>query len=351
MSASVAGKTVIAVDAMGGDFGPAVVIPALAHVLEGRPDVSFLVFGDENKIKAVLKKHTALAPHITIHHTDAVIKSEDKPSSALRASKGTSMRAAIEAVANGQAAAIVSAGNTGALMALAKLILKPMNGIHRPAIASVMPGIKGDTIMMDLGANVLVDAENLVQFALLGSLFAKAHKKLERKPTVGLLNVGSEDMKGPEHVRAAGAMLAQLDFPGEYAGFVEGDDITKGSVDVIICDGYAGNIALKTAEGVGKLLKHHITQSFSADLLSMIGGIFGYFSLRKLKRKMDPRLYNGGVFLGLNGLCIKSHGGADAVAFSSALLLAVRLARLDYTVQIARELEHLVEQETLLAQG
>ena len=339
----------IAVDAMGGDFGPKEVIPALALVLKGRPDVDFLIYGDEPQINRYISKNKALKARSTIYHTDKMVKNDDKPSAILRSSKGTSMRMAIEAVKEGRAHAVVSAGNTGALMAMAKIVLKTVPGIHRPAIASVMPGINGDTVMLDLGANVLVDADNLVQFALLGAIFARAQKKLEHIPTVGLLNVGSEETKGPDHVRRASEILSRVDFPGQYKGFVEGDDITKGVVDVIVADGYAGNIALKTAEGVGKLTKHYFTQSFSSNPLAMIGALFAYYSLSKLKKQMDPRLYNGGVFLGLNGVCIKSHGGADALGFSSAVIMAVRLARSGYIDSIAHDVAHLSDQEMLLS--
>ena len=343
------GEINIAVDAMGGDFGPEAVIPALNIVLEGRPDVFFLIFGDEKKIKPYLSKFPTLVKQASVIHTDNMIKNDDKPSLALRSSKGTSMRMAIEAVKEGQAMAVVSAGNTGALMAMAKMVLKTVPGIHRPAIASVMPGIKGDSIMLDLGANVLVDGENLVQFAVLGSIFARAHKRIE-KPTVGLLNIGSEETKGPDHVRKASEILSCVEFPGEYVGFIEGDDITKGAVDVIVSDGYAGNIALKTAEGVGSLTRHYFNESFSSNPLAILGGMFAFFSLRALKRRMDPRLYNGGVFLGLNGVCIKSHGGADAVAFSRAVILAVRLAREGYIDQVVRDIAHLTDQETFISQ-
>lgn len=343
-------KVIIAVDAMGGDFGPIEIIPALNMVVKGRPDIAFLIFGDEHKIKTHLKKFSALKNNTQVFHTDLIVKNDDKPSAALRASKGTSMRLAIEAVKEKRAHAVVSAGNTGALMAMAKLVLKTVPGVHRPAIASVMPGIHGDTVMLDLGANILVDAENLVQFALLGTIFARAHKKVE-KPTIGLLNIGSEDVKGPDHVRSASKILEKINLPAEYKGFVEGDDITKGVVDVIVCDGYAGNIALKTAEGVGKMMKSFITDSFSANPLAMIGGAFAYYSLKKLKKRMDPRLYNGGVFLGLNGLCIKSHGGTDALGFSSAVILAVRLARQGYLEQVVHDIESLSLQEDAFMQG
>ncbi len=334
----------IAIDAMGGDHGPSVVIPALSMALEGRPYLHFIICGDEKIINQHLKRHPALKERSSVSHAEKVIGNDDKPSVALRASKGSSMRMAIEAVKNQKAQAVVSAGNTGALMALSKTVLKAVPGVRRPALASLMPGIKSDTIVLDLGANVLVDGESLVQFAILGSIFARAQKKIER-PSVGILNIGSEDTKGPDHVRIAAQILSNITFPGEYKGFVEGNDIGKGSVDVIVTDGYAGNIALKTAEGMGSLTKHYFTEAFSSNPLAILGGIFAFFSLRILKKRLDPRRYNGGVFLGLNGLCIKSHGGADALGFSNAVILAVRLARQGYIDQISKEIGHLIEQE------
>ena len=343
---SVSQSIVIAIDAMGGDHGPSETIPALDLVLKGRSDVSFLIFGDEAQIAPHLTKLKKLKNAAEIIHTDKMIRNDEKPSDALRKGKGSSMRMAIEAVKDGRAQAVVSAGNTGALMATAKIVLKVIPGIHRPAIASVMPGINGDTVMLDLGANILVDAENLVQFAVLGAIYARAQKKVDR-PRVGLLNIGSEDTKGPDHVRLAAKMLGQVDFPGEYVGFVEGNDITAGVVDVIVSDGYAGNVALKTAEGVGKMVKHYVRDSFSSNPLAMIGGLFAYFSLRSLKDKLDPRRYNGGVFLGLNGLCIKSHGSADAFSFSCAVIQAVRLSREDYASQVTQGIGHLNEQDAV----
>ncbi len=259
------------------------------------------------------------------------------------------MRMAIESVKEGHAQAIVSAGNTGALMALAKMVLKPLAGIHRPAIASIFPTFKGETIMLDLGANVLVDAENLVQFAVLGTIFAKVHMNLS-VPSVGLLNVGSEEMKGPDHVRGAAGILSEIDFPGRYHGFVEGDDITKGTVDVVVSDGYAGNVALKAAEGVGKLASSLFKKHVLRDPLGVLGGLIGFFALKRLKDNIDPRRYNGGVFLGLNGLCVKSHGGCDALAFSSAVKLAAELAEQNYIERVARHIENLMEQESFLSQ-
>lgn len=340
----------IALDAMGGDHGPQSVVPGAAIVCAEMPGTRFLIFGDEQKINPLIEQHPLLKNAALVVHTDKMVRNDEKPSAALRASKDTSMRLAIEAVEQGRAQAVVSAGNTGALMAMAKMILKTLPGIHRPAIASIFPTMKTDTIMLDLGANVLVDAENLVQFAVLGADFAKAHKGVNI-PTVGILNVGSEDMKGPDHVRGAAAILSKVEFPGRYHGFVEGDDIAKGTVDVIVTDGYAGNIALKTAEGIGKLTGHYFKQAMMSDPLAMVGGLLGFFAFQRFKKKVDPRRYNGGVFLGLNGLCIKSHGGVDALGFSTAVVLAVRLAQHGYIKKVSEEIGRLITQDSFVMQG
>lgn len=338
----------IALDAMGGDYGVDSVIPGAAMCLAEEPDLRFLMFGNQGAIHAALEKHEDLRKACEVIHTDLAIKGSDKPSAALRASKGSSMRLAIEAVRDGRAQAIVSAGNTGALMALAKMVLKTVPGIHRPAIASVWPTVTGSTVMLDLGANVLVDAENLAQFAVLGAVFSKAHTG-RAMPSVGLLNVGSEETKGPDHVRGAAEILSNVDFPGKYYGFVEGNDITKGVVDVIVCDGYAGNIALKTAEGVGKFFGDGLKDALKSDPLSMFGALLASFSLNKFKNKVDPRRYNGGVFLGLNGLCVKSHGGCDALAFASAVKLSSELARHGYVETVTDDINNLISQESFLS--
>ena len=330
----------IALDAMGGDKGVEATIPGAALVAEQEGGLKFIFFGDEKKIAPILSKHPHLKNISQIVHTDKKIKGDDKPSAALRAGKDSSMRLAIEAVEQGRADAVVSSGNTGALMAMAKMILKTSPGIHRPAIVSLLPSMKTPTVVLDLGANVLVEAENLVQFAILGSVFAKIYKNMDA-PTVGLLNVGTEDTKGPDHVREAAAILSKMEFPGKYHGFVEGNDITKGTVDVIVCDGYAGNIALKTAEGVGAMLNFYLKQAFTSDPLGMLGGMLAFFALRRLKRRVDPRMYNGGVFLGLPGLCVKSPGGVDAFGFSSALMMAVRLARQGYIKKVSDEINQM----------
>ncbi len=337
----------IALDAMGGDFGPASVIPGAAMVAAAEPNIRFLIFGDQNRILPLMDQHPALKNAALVVHTDKMIKNDDKPSAALRASKDSSMRLAIEAVEQARADAVVSAGNTGALMALAKMILKPLPGIHRPAIASIFPTMKTPTVMLDLGANVLVDAENLVQFAVLGATFSRVQKGVQN-PTVGILNVGSEENKGPDHVRNAAAILSKVEFPGRYYGFVEGDDIAKGTVDVIVTDGYAGNIALKTAEGIGKLTGHYFKQALTSDPLSMLAGVLGFFAWKRFKKKVDPRLYNGGVFLGLNGLCIKSHGGTDGTGFATAVQLAVRLARHGYIKRVSDDISKLISQDSFV---
>ena len=341
------GKTIIAIDAMGGDHSVLSSIPGANMALSTHPDVHFLIYGDEKAIQKQLIHFPDLEKASTVHHTDKTISSEAKPSAALRASKGSSMRMAIEAVKNGQAQAIVSSGNTGALMALAKTILKTLENIHRPAIASIFPTMEGQTIMLDLGANVLVDSENLVQFSVLGAVFARIHTGLAN-PSIGLLNVGSEKNKGPEHVKGADAILSTIEIPGRYYGFVEGNDITKGTVDVVVSDGYAGNIALKAAEGVGKLSVELFKKTMTSDPLALIGGAFAFLALRRLKRKLDPRLYNGGVFLGLNGLCIKSHGGSDALGFSTAVGLAVELAKNDYISKVGADIDNLMTQDSFL---
>lgn len=343
-------KAVIAIDAMGGDHGPESVIPGLAIVQKEHPNVSYLIYGDEGKVAPLLNQNEKLKAVSAIIHTDKAISSSEKPSAALRASKGSSMRMAIEAVKDGRAHAVVSAGNTGALMALSKMILKPLSGIHRPAIASVFPAQKGQTIMLDLGANVLVDGANLVQFAVLGAAFAKVHMGKD-VPSVGLLNVGSEEVKGPDHVRAAARTMKEIEFPGQYYGFVEGDDITKGTVDVVVSDGYAGNVALKAAEGVGKLSNLMFRKHLKSDPLSILGACLSYFALKRFKNELDPRRYNGGVFLGLNGLCVKSHGGCDALAFSSAVNLAAELAEQGYIETVARDINSLMEQESFMSQN
>lgn len=338
----------IALDAMGGDFGPGAVIPAASMALKQVPEIRFILCGDEKLIGPLLDQDPALKNVSRIIHTERVISSDEKPSAALRSGRDSSMRLALDAVKNGQADGIVSAGNTGALMATAKMVLKCLPGINRPAIASVFPTMNGDTVMLDLGANVTCDEEILVQFAVLGAVYARAVKGIT-SPTVGLLNVGSEEMKGNDQVRAASAILSQVQFPGRFYGFVEGNDIPKGTVDVVVTDGFTGNVALKVAEGVAQLTGHYMKEAFHSSPLAKLGGMLAYGALKKVKNHVDPRYYNGGMFLGLNGICVKSHGGMDAYGFSRAILVASGLVRNGYNKRVAHEIEQLMSQESFVS--
>lgn len=341
-------RQVIALDAMGGDFGPSVTIPAAANALKKMEGTKFLIFGDERVINPILDEHPDLKQHTELHHTDLAISSTDKPSTALRNGKGSSMRLAIEAVKDGTADGVVSAGNTGALMVMSKMLLKCLPGITRPAIASVMPTATGRTVMLDLGANLACDEEVLTQFAVLGSVYARVVQGIAT-PTVGLLNVGTEEMKGHEEIRGAAAILSSVKFPGRYYGFIEGDDITKGTVDVVVTDGFTGNVALKTAEGVGKLTKEYLTQAFKSSPLALFGYLLCMGAIKRMKDKVDPRKYNGGMFLGVNGVCVKSHGGSDVLGTEHAILVAFDLIRNSFNDRVADEIESLMGQESFVS--
>ncbi len=333
----------IAIDAMGGDFGPDVTVPGAAQALSKIAGTTFIFFGDEAKIAPVLEKHAALKSVSTIVHTDKKIASSDKPTTAIRNSKDTSMRLAIEAVKDGRAGSVVSAGNTGALMVLSKMILKMLPGIERPAIASMMPNAKGASVMLDLGANLECDAEVLVQFAMLGSTYARVVRGIAT-PTVGILNVGTEDMKGHEEVRDAAAILSSVKFHGKYQGFIEGNDITKGTVDVIVTDGFTGNVALKTAEGVGKLTSQFLKEAFKSGPMAMIGYMFASGAMNKLKSKLNPSKYNGGMFLGLDGVAVKSHGSSDIDGTANAILVAANLVHNGFNKRVAAEIAEVMAQ-------
>ena len=330
---------IVALDAMGGDFGPDVVVPGAAISAVRHPGIRFLMFGDEARIKPLLDKHPALASRTEVFHTTHVIGMTDKPSQAIRRGKGSSMWMALEAVREGRAEVAVSAGNTGALMALYRLLLKPIGDIERPAIAAIWPTVKAESIVLDVGANIGADARQLCDFALMGAGMARALFHIER-PKVGLLNVGVEEIKGAEEVKAAHGVLKDTEgLPLDYQGFVEGDDIGLGKVDVIVVEGFAGNIALKTAEGtarqIGTWLKEAMTGSFTAKL----GAMLAQGGFRALKRKMDPRRINGGTFLGHNGIAIKSHGGTDALGFASAVDLGYDMASSGLVKRLASDLQ------------
>lgn len=329
---------------MGGDFGPEVVVPAAGMARkELGGAVRFLFFGDQDKIQPFLDKDEALKAVSTIHHTDQIIANDEKPSAALRR-KDTSMRLAIDAVKAGAAQSVVSAGNTGALMATAKMVLKCLPGINRPAIASLIPGKYGDTIMLDLGANLTCDSQALVQFAVLGAVYSRAVQGVD-SPRVGLLNIGSESMKGPEYIREAAAILSDVDFPGQFCGFVEGTDLTEGRTNVVVTDGFTGNVALKVAEGVGDLTGYFLKEAFMSSLVAKLGAFLASGALKRLKKRVDPRFYNGGMFLGLDGICVKSHGGMDAYGFSRAIMVAANLVAQGYNKRVAQEIVQILGQE------
>ena len=292
------GTVTIALDAMGGDRAPEIVIQGADIALERHPNAQFLIFGAESQIIPLLARLPHVAKVATLHHTSEKVQNDDKPSQALRAGRGTSMRLAIDAVADGRADGVVSAGNTGALMALAKFALKTLPGIDRPAIATFFPTMRGESVMLDLGANIECDAENLVQFALMGDAFAKSVLGVT-EPTVGLLNVGSEDQKGNAAVSGAAAQLRGGLIPLRFPGFVAGDDIAAGTVYVIVTDGFTVNVALKTTEGTAKLFAEALRASFRHSPMANIGYIFARGALQKFRDRFDPRRYNGAMFLGL----------------------------------------------------
>jgi glycerol-3-phosphate acyltransferase PlsX len=337
---AMAGPRTISLDAMGGDRGPAVVVPGAALALERHPNVDFLLVGDRARIEPHLAEHPALAGRSRVVHTDITVEMQDKPSQALRRGRGSSMWLAIEAVQKGEAACAVSAGNTGALMAIAKLILGTMPGIERPVIAGQWPTVGHNSIVLDLGANIGATARQLADFALMGAAMARALFGIER-PRVGLLNIGVEEIKGIEEVRQAHAWLKENDLPIDYRGFVEGDQIGQGIVDVVVVEGYAGNIALKTAEGTAKQMAAYVREALTSSLAARLGALLAERGLRALKERMDPRGFNGGPFLGLNGIVIKSHGGMDAFGFASAIRVGYDMAGSDLLAHLAADLESL----------
>lgn len=315
----------LALDAMGGDHGPEIVVPGAAISLVRHPELSFIFFGDEARISAALTLEPQLAKKSRIVHTALAVSMHEKPSQALRRGKGTSMWLALEAVKNGEAHAAVSAGNTGALMAMSKLVLRPMAGLQRPAIAALWPTIKSECIVLDVGANIGATSLQLAEFALMGAAMARALFHVER-PTVGLLNVGVEEIKGAEEVREANVLLKAPSLPLDYRGFVEGNEIGLGKVDVVVVEGFAGNIALKTAEGTARQISQYLKDAMNRSWASKLGAVLARGGFKVLKQKLDPRRINGGTFLGLNGIAIKSHGGTDALGFASAVDLGYEMA-------------------------
>jgi glycerol-3-phosphate acyltransferase PlsX len=330
-----------ALDAMGGDHGPGVVIPGAAIALKCRPDSRFLFIGDEKLINPLLEKYPQLKPVSTVRHTNISIRMDEKPAQALRQGRRvSSMWQALDAVKLKTAHVAVSAGNTGALMAMAKVNLRMMPGIERPALAAIWPTLKGKSIVLDMGATIGADARQLVDFAVMGAAMAHIIKNIEH-PSVGLLNIGVEEMKGVENIREAGRLLREADFPNlDYKGFVEGGDIGRGTVDVVVTEGFAGNIALKTAEGTASQIASYLRTAMKRTWRAKLGYLLAKPAFDALRSKMDPRAANGGVFLGLNGIVIKSHGGTDALGFAAAIELGYDMARYDLLNQISASIAH-----------
>jgi len=324
---------------MGGDNAPKIVIEGAEIVASSKKDVHFLFYGDSSKINLLIKNYPKLKNRYTIIHTDQEISSDEKPSIALRRGTQSSMRLAINAVKEGEADVAVSAGNTGALMAIAKIVLRPLPSIERPAIVTSIPNQKNSgTVLLDMGANVECDSDVLFQFAVMGHAFAKIALKI-KDPKIGILNIGSEDLKGNDAVRSAALLIKESDLKDNFYGYVEGNDITKGTVDVVVTDGFTGNISLKVIEGTAKMVTELLREAFSRSFISKIGYLLAKTAIKKSTQKMDPRLHNGAMLIGLNGVVVKSHGGTDSLGFSNAISVAISLVKDKINEQISNELK------------
>ncbi len=322
-------KIVLALDGMGGDHAPDVVVAGADIARERYPGTTFLLFGDQARLTPLVDKRKGLASVLEIVPAEDAVLADDKPSFALRRRRKSSMWLAVEAAAQGRADTVVSAGNTGAFLAISMVAMRMLEGAHRPALASLLPTARGETVMLDLGANLDCDADNLAEFAVMGSVFAQVLLGLDR-PKVGLLNVGSEELKGHEELRQAAAMLRLEGSPVDFHGFVEGNDIGAGTTDVVVADGFTGNVALKTIEGTAKLYTQFVRDAFRTSTFAKIGYLFASGAWVKLSKRVDPRRRNGAVFLGLDGVCVKSHGGTDELGFAYAIGVAVDLVRYEY---------------------
>jgi glycerol-3-phosphate acyltransferase PlsX len=323
----------LAIDAMGGDAAPEMVVAGLAEAAQRHPEARFLLIGDEVRLAPLLARHRRVASVSVLRHTPDAIPGDMKPTAALRM-RQASLRLAIDAVAGGEAAGVVSAGNTGAMLTLSKVVLKTLPGIDRPAMAGIGPSARGDVVMLDLGANIACDTRNLVEFAVMGDVFARTVLGLTA-PSVGLLNVGSEHLKGDETLREAADVLRRSYIAPQFYGFIEGHDITAGTTDVIVTDGFTGNVALKTGEGALKLMGGLLRQVFSASLAARLGYLLARPGLDRLREWLDPRRYNGAVMLGLNGVVVKSHGGTDPLGFANAVDVAMDMVVHRFDVGIA----------------
>ena len=333
-----AGHTLISVDAMGGDEGPAAVVAGCALSAQANPDIGFILHGPQEQLDPLIAKHSELAGRCDVHHATDVVTMDDKPSQVVRTGKNTSMWSAIDSVRSGEAAVAVSCGNTGALMAMSMIRLRKLPGVNRPAIAVLYPSSnpQGFNVMLDVGADIRADAEDLLRFALMGTSYARNGMNLER-PRVGLLNVGTEEHKGRTELKEAYDLIrAQGDATGfEFVGFVEGGDISGNRADVIVTDGFTGNVAIKTGEGTASMIGNRLREAFKYSPLSRLASLLAYTSLRRLSKTIDPRRVNGGVFLGLNGTVVKSHGSADATGISAAIKLAAQLSENKFNDKLA----------------
>ena len=340
-------ELVLSIDAMGGDNAPDIVIAGIEYFLkhEGKNrQAQFILHGDKEALTTLLAKAPMTKECSEIYHSEKSIAMDEKPSQALRRGKGSSMWNAIAAIKSGEAAVAVSAGNTGALMAMSKLQLRMKQGVQRPAIAASWPQSDGWCVVLDVGANIDCDAAQLTEFAVLGEAFFRALHKT-KTPAVGLLNVGTEELKGNAVIKAAHERLSESQLGLNYIGYVEGNDISFGDVDVVVTDGFTGNIALKTAEGTAKLIGHFFKDALAGNIWSKFTTLLNSYALRKLKKRIDPRSVNGGVFLGLNGVVVKSHGGTDAIGYANALGVAIDLAESSFLQEIDRTLQALHDED------
>ncbi|MDX2074105.1 MAG: phosphate acyltransferase PlsX [Alphaproteobacteria bacterium] len=328
----------IALDAMGGDHAPASVIRGAALALVRHPGSRFLIFGNRYLLEPLLEQHPQLKNACEVVHTEQKVAGDDKPSVAVRRGRESSMWLAIESVSKERSCAVVSGGNTGALMAMSKLILRTLPGVSRPAIAALFPTLRGECVMLDLGANVESDAQDLFRFAIMGDAFARAVLGLNR-PKIGLLNVGAEELKGREEVKQARDLIKFNARDLNFHGFIEGNDIAEGTVDVVVTDGFTGNIALKTAEGAARLIRTYLKDGFSSSVLAQVGGVMASSALKGVRDKLDDRKRNGAMFLGLNGISVKSHGGADAYSFCNAISVAIELVAHNINTRITQEIQ------------
>ena len=331
---------IISIDGMGGDHAPRIVVEGLERFAKEHPGFTFLLHGDETALKPLLEKAPTAAPRTTVRHTDKSVSMDAKPSQMLRQGKGTSMWNAIEAVKSGEAVAAVSAGNTGALMALSMFILRKVEGVHRPALVGSWPTRKGVCAMLDLGADIAADAEQLVEFAIMGAAFARAVHGVQN-PRVALLNIGEEELKGHESIREGARLMRESGLPIDFRGFIEPDKIGNGDVDVVVADGFTGNVALKTAEGIARMISDMLKDAFKSGPIAMLGAMLVLPALKGFRNKMDPRKVNGAVFLGLNGVVVKSHGGTDEVGFAQAIHVAASMGQSNFRAEVEENLRRL----------